>query len=96
MARYNVVSFDNSRSGREGFRADRGEFDSGEAAVTHAKQLVDQALQQLGVASSAHELMTRYTRWGSEVPMVHGEPRMHFHAYQYAREKANSMFVAAT
>ena len=69
---------------------------SGVALMVRGTTLGGRALQQLGVASSAHELMTRYTRWGSEVPMVHGEPRMHFHAYQYAREKANSMFVAAT
>ena len=32
---------------------------------------------------------------GSEVPMIYGEPRAAFHAYQYAREKANAMFAAA-
>jgi hypothetical protein len=94
MARYTVVSIDNARIGAAGTRAERGEFESGDAAVAHAKQLVDQALQQLGATASAHELMAQYMRRGSEVPMIYGEPRVAFHAYQYARERANAMFEA--
>lgn len=62
----------------------------------HAEQLVNQALEQLGAVSSAHELMTQYARRGSEVPMIYGEPRIAFHAYQCAREKANAMFAPPT
>ena len=93
MARYSIVSYDNARSGQEGGRANRGEFDSAEAALDRAKELVDRALEQLGAAASAHELMAQYSRRGSEVPMIHGEPRVAFQAYQYAREKANAMFA---
>jgi hypothetical protein len=93
MSRYNIVSFDNASAGQGAARLDRGEFDSAEAAVDHAKQLVDRALEQLGVTSSAHELMVQYTRRGSEVPMIYGEPRVAFHSYQYARERANAMFA---
>jgi hypothetical protein len=93
MARYSIVSYDNARSGQEGGRLDRGEFDSAESALEHAKQLVDRALEQLGAMSSAHELMALYTRLGTEVPMIYGEPRVQFHAYQYAREKADAMFA---
>ncbi len=96
MARYNIVSMNNANAGRGGARLDRGEFDSAEAALAHAKQLVDRALEELGVASSSHELMTQYSRRGSEVPMIYGEPRVAFHAYQYAREKANAMFATPT
>ena len=94
MARYNVVSIDNARIDQGGSRHDRGEFESAEAALARAKQLVDDALGQLGVAASAHELMAQYMRRGSEVPMIYGEPRVAFHAYQYARERANAMFAA--
>jgi hypothetical protein len=93
MARYSIVSIDNARVGQGGSRLDRGEFESADAAISHAEQLVDQALRQLGGASSAHDLMAQYMRRGSEVPMIYGEPRVAFHAYQYARKKANAMFA---
>ena len=93
MTRYHIVSFNNASAGQGAARLDRGEFDSAEAALDHAKQLVDRALEQLGVTSSAHELMAQYTRRGSEVPTIHGEPRVAFHSYQYARERANAMFA---
>ena len=95
MARYSIVSYDNARSGQEGGRGDRGEFDSAEAALDRAKALVDCALEQLGATSSADERMALYTRRGSEVPMIYGEPRVAFHAYQYARERANAMHSGA-
>lgn len=94
MARYRIVSIDNARVGLGGSRLDRGEFESAEAAIARAKELVDDALAQLGVAASAYELMAQYMRRGSEVPMIYGEPRVAFHAYQYAREKTNEMFAA--
>lgn len=96
MPRYNIVSFNNAHAGRGGAPLNRGEFDSGEAALAHANQLVHEALEQLGEVSSAHELMTHYARRGSEVPMIYGEPRIAFNAYQCAREKANAMFAAPT
>jgi len=43
------------------------------------------------VTASADERMVLYTRRGSEVPMIYGEPRIAFHAYQYARERSNAM-----
>jgi hypothetical protein len=95
VPRYSIVSMNNADAGHGGLRLARGEFDTAEAAIAHAKQLVDQALGQLGTTGSAQELMTQYTRRGSEVPMIYGEPRLDFHAYRYAREKANSMFDAA-
>jgi len=94
MARYNIVSIDNAQAALGGARRDRGDFDSADAAVDRAKLLVDQALEQLGAAASAHDLMGQYMRRGSEVPMIYGEPRVAFHAYQYARERANAMFAA--
>jgi hypothetical protein len=94
MARYNVVSMNNADAGRGGGRLDRGEFDDAAAALIHAKHLVDDALDQLGTTASAQEMMTQYTRRGSEVPMIYGEPRVAFHAYQYAREKANAIFAS--
>jgi hypothetical protein len=93
VSRYNVVSFNNGPAGREGAALDRGEFATGDEALTHARQLVAQALEQLGTASSADELMAQYARRGSEVPMIYGEPRVAFRAYECAREKANAMFA---
>ncbi len=95
MARYNIVSIDNAHLGQASARGDRGEFENVEAAIDHAKGLVDKALLQLGDHASAHELMAQYTRRGSEVPMIYGEPRAEFHAYRYARERANAMFPAS-
>src|SRR3954467_8065692 len=57
MARYNIVSFDNATAGQLGARLDRGEFDSAEAALERARQLVDRALEQLRATSSPQELM---------------------------------------
>src|SRR4051794_12830978 len=94
MSRYNVVSIDNAHLGLSGEQLDRGEFESADAAVGRAKELVDKALSQLGEASSADELMAQYMRRGSEMPMIYGEPRAAFHAYQYAREKANAIFAS--
>jgi hypothetical protein len=96
VSRYTVVSFNNAQPDKAGASLRRDEFDSGDEALTHAKQLVDQALEQLGAVSSAHELMTQYARRGSEVPIIYGEPRIAFHAYQCAREKANAMFASST
>jgi hypothetical protein len=94
MARYNVVSIDNETIGRGGRPEDRGEFESADAAIGRARQLVDTALlEHFAAAASAHELMDKYVREGSEVPMIYGEPRVDFHAYRYAREKANAMFA---
>ncbi len=94
MARYNVVSIDNETIGRGGRPEDRGEFESAEAAIDRAKGLVDEALREhFEGAASVHELMDRYVRAGSEVPMIYGEPRVDFHAYRYAREKATALFA---
>jgi hypothetical protein len=93
MARYSIVSMNNAEAGRGGARLERGEFDDAEAALAHAKRLVDAALEQLGAISSPHEMMMQYTRRGSEVPMIFGEPRVTFHAYQYAREKVEATFA---
>ncbi|HEV8247503.1 MAG TPA: hypothetical protein VGP93_17120, partial [Polyangiaceae bacterium] len=87
-------SFNNAQPDRARALLRRDEFDSDEEALTHAKRLVDRALEQLGAVSSAHELMTQYARRGSEVPIIYGEPRIAFHAYQCAREKANAMFAS--
>lgn len=97
MARYNIVSIDNGQIGQAGSRRDRGEFVSAEAALGHAKHLVDEALlEHFKDASSVHDLMGRYMRKGRDVPMIYGEPRVAFHAYQYAREKANAMFAMSS
>jgi len=94
MARYNVVSIDNETIGHGGRPEGRGEFESAEAAIGCAKQLVDAALlEHFEGAASVHELMDRYVRAGSEVPMIYGEPRLDFHAYRYAREKATALFA---
>ena len=95
MSRYTIVSIDNARVGLGGIPVQRGEFASADAALDRARELVDQALQDLGAAASAQELMARYMRFGSEVPMIYGEPRVDFHAFRYAREKANAMFATA-
>ena len=94
MARYNVVSIDNETIAQGGRPESRGEFESAEAALGRAKELVDAALlEHFPGAASAHELMAKYMREGSEVPMIYGEPRLDFHAYRYAREKANALFA---
>ena len=96
VSRYKVVSIDNGSFGSGGSPMDRGEFDDVDAAIRHAKSLVDGALlEHFGGATTAHELMSSYTIHGSEVPMIYGEPRASFHAYQYARERSNAMFAAA-
>ena len=96
MARYTIVSIDNETIGRGGRSVDRGEFESAEAALGRAKELVDGALlEHFPGAASANELMSRYMLQGSEVPMIYGEPRVAFSAYRYAREKANEMFSSA-
>jgi hypothetical protein len=95
MSRYRVVSIDNDSFSGGGVSRKRGEFDDGEAAIAHARSLVDEALlEHFGSATSAEDLMNYYMTHGSEVPQIFGEPRVAFHAYQYAREKANAMFAA--
>ena len=94
MARYNVVSIDNETIGQGGRAENRGEFESAEAALGCARQLVDRALlEHFPGAATVHELMAKYMREGSEVPMIYGEPRLDFHAYRYAREKATALFA---
>jgi hypothetical protein len=93
MARYSIVSIDNGSFGDGGSPMKRGEYDDASAAIKRAQELVDGALlEHFASAKNAGELMTYYTIHGSEVPMIYGEPRVAFHAYQYAREKANAMF----
>jgi len=94
VSRYTVVSFDNAHPDRVGASLRRDELDNDQEALAHAKQLVDRALERLCPASSAHELMILYARRGSDVPVIYGEPRVDFRAYQYAREKATAMFAS--
>ena len=94
MAKYTITSIDNNSIGTGGSAAKRGEFDDSDAALARAQQLVDGALQELFTdARDANELMTRYMVRGAEVPMIYGEPRVAFHAYQYARARANELFA---
>jgi hypothetical protein len=96
MSRYTIVSMHNGNIGSGGSTTKRGEFDNGPDAVAKAQELVDAALlEHFSSSKTAHELMTHYMMRGSEVPMIYGEPRLAFHAYQYAREKANAMFASA-
>jgi hypothetical protein len=95
MSLYTVVSIHNGEIGAGGSKMDRGEFNDGDAALARAKQLVNDALlEHFDAATSADMLMRAYTMRGSEVPMIYGEPRIQFHAYQYARERSNAMFAA--
>jgi hypothetical protein len=96
MARYSITSIDNNSIGAGGSSSKRGEFDDADAALARAEQLVNGALQDLlPTAGDAHELMARYMVRGSEVPMIYGEPRVAFHAFQYARTRANELFAKA-
>jgi hypothetical protein len=93
-SRYTVHSIDNGSFGAGALRTKKREFDDPQEAIAYAQGLVDEALSlHFGSAESAHELMTLYTISGSEVPKIHGEPRADFHAYRYAREKADAMFA---
>ena len=97
MARYSITSIDNGSIGTGGSSFKRGEFDDADAARARAEQLVDGALEQLlPTASDAHDLMTLYMIRGSEVPMIYGEPRVPFHAFQYARRRATALFSAGS
>jgi hypothetical protein len=94
MARYTITSIDNGSIGAGGAASKRGEFDDADAALAHAQALVDGTLQRLfATARDAHELMAHYMVRGSEVPMIYGEPRVAFHAYRYARTRANQLFA---
>ena len=94
MASYTIMSIDNNSIGAGGSSAKRGEFDDSDAALARAQQLVNGALQALLTdARDANELMTHYMVRGTEVPMIYGEPRVAFHAYQYARARANELFA---
>ncbi len=93
-SRYTVVSIDNGSFAAGGLRTKRREFDESREAIEYAQLLIDGALNLLfGGAKSAHDLMTRYTISGSEVPKIYGEPGLDFHAYRYAREKADALFA---
>lgn len=93
-SRYTVVSIDNASFAEGGLRRKKREFDDSRDAIEYAQGLIDGALNlHFGGAKSAHELMIRYTISGSEVPKIYGEPGADFHAYRYAREKAEAMFA---
>ena len=93
--RYTVFSIDNGSFSTGALRTTKQEFNDLQSAIAHAQGLVDAALiLHFHGAKSAHELMTLYTISGSEVPKIHGEPRADFHAYQYAREKAEALFAS--
>jgi hypothetical protein len=93
-SRYTVVSIDNGSFAEGGLRTKKREFDNSQEAIKYAQSLIDGALnQRFSGAKSAHELMTRYTICGSEVPKIYGEPSVDFYAYRYAREKADAMFA---
>ena len=93
VAKYTITSIDNTSIGAGGRSVKRGEFDDADEAIACAQQLVSKALlEHLADASDAHDLMKRYMTHGREVPMIYGEPRVSFHAYQYARQKAEEWF----
>jgi len=94
VARYTITSIDNNSIGAGGSSSKRGDYDDADAALDRAQQLVNGALQQLFTgARDADDLMARYMVRGAEVPMIYGEPRVAFHAYQYARARANELFA---
>lgn len=93
-SRCTVVSIDNGSFAEGGLRTKKREFDDSQEAMKYAQGLIDGALNQhFGAAESAHELMTLYAISGSDVPKIYGEPHVDFHAYRYAREKADAMFA---
>ena len=53
MARYSIVSYDNARSGQEGGRANRGEFDSALIHFDEALRLVEDAYAAAGAVRPA-------------------------------------------
>jgi len=78
----------------DGLRTKKREFDDSKEAIKYAQRLIDEALNQhFGAAKSAHELMTLYAISGSDDPKIYGEPHVDFHAYRYARDKADAMFA---
>ena len=94
MARYRIISIDNGSFGDGGDPMNRGEFDDPNAALDRAIELVDEALGRcFPSVKDAKGLMDLYTIYGDEVPMIYGEPRINFNAYDYARVKAASMFA---
>ena len=96
IARYSITSIDNNSIGAGGSSSKRGEFDDADAALARAEQLVNGALQDLlPTASDARELMAHYMVRGSEVTMIYCEPRVTFHAFRYARTRANELFATA-
>ena len=95
MPRYEIISIDNWDFAEGGSPMSCGEFDTAEAAIARAQELVDGALlQHFGSASDAEHLMSYYAIFGDQVPTIYGEPKVDFDVYAYAERKAREMFAA--
>jgi hypothetical protein len=95
--KYTVLVNDNFHSMDETELLTDGEFDTEEAAIARAKEIVDKCLADLysqlsqqrqpGIEMSSEELYRQYTAFGDN-PLVVAEDRtVAFSGWSYAREK---------
>lgn len=70
------------------------EFAIAEEALRVARQIIDDSLvEQLPSATSAEDLYNRFGSFG-EGALVHGDPPVQWHVYDYARARAVEIFKA--
>lgn len=86
--KYTVLVDDNFHYMDESERHTHGEFETAEAAVGAAKELVDADLRSLyRTGMTADELYQQYTSFGSDPYIVSEDQSCRFSAWEYAKER---------
>lgn len=86
---YRVYSYDAFVAPSERSEMLRGEFDTKELAENFAKQLIDDEIaKDISKGRTMQQAVDAYKHAG-EIPMVFGEPKSEFSAYEYLNSLPN-------
>jgi hypothetical protein len=91
---YSVTRYDNGHFADSAEAPDPvGRYDTAEDALAAAKTVVDESLRHLAAqSSSVDDLLDKYSDWGDSVS-IRGHPRVDFGSWDYAKERAEAIFV---
>lgn len=68
-------------------------YNTAQAALAEAQRIVDSSLRdELPSATSAEDLKERFALFG-EGALIHGEPHVDWHVYEYADQRAAEIFA---
>ena len=91
--KYTVYVDDNYNYMDEESRYTLGEFDTWDAAVQKAREIVDEfLLGHFADSSGAEELLAGYKRYGEDPFIMGGDESQKFSAWEYAKKRCEELY----